>query len=237
MKHQLVFSLLCLTAFTFSSCLKIKKVGSGNIVSDTRLVDSYSRVECDLATEVFWHYSTESKVVITTDDNIISTIKIQVNGDKLRITLKSGIRRIDPTTLVIHIYNDKIKEYSVNGSGSFECTDTIFNSSFRCKINGSGEANVLYKGEDFSAEINGSGEIQAYGNATEGSYDINGSGKIIASYLPVTNASATIDGSGRIYVNANGKLKININGSGDVYYTGSPQLTISINGSGTVHEF
>jgi hypothetical protein len=224
-------------ALIFTSCFKIKKVGSGNVVNDNRLLETCTRVECDLPTDVYWHYSTESKVVVITDDNLLSSINTSVNGNKLRITLKSSIRRIDPTSLEVHIYNDNIKEYEVNGSGTFTTSDTLYNNEFSCKINGSGEANLLYVGEEINAIINGSGEMVLSGAAIDGLYDINGSGKIIGTKMLLNNATATIDGSGRIYVNVTGLLKIYINGSGDVYYKGNPQLNININGSGSIHEF
>ncbi len=225
------------TLVLFTSCYKIKKAGSGNVVNDSRALETFSRVECDLATDIYWHYSAESKVIVITDDNLLSSIKTFVSGDKLRITLKNGMRRIDPTSLEIHIYNDKIKEFEVNGSGTFTTSDTLYNTSFNCKINGSGEAKVLYAGDEVNAIINGSGEMNLYGKANEGLYDINGSGKISAAEMQLNNAIVSIDGSGRIYVNAVDMLKIIINGSGDVYYKGSPQLNININGSGSIHEF
>ncbi len=75
----------------------------------------------------------------------------------------------------------------------------------------------------WTSTLTGSGEIELWGIAQVGDLNISGSGKIKALHLEQDECSASITGSGDMYVFVYDYLDVNITGSGNIFYRGNPQ--------------
>jgi hypothetical protein len=64
--------------------------------------------------------------------------------------------------------------------------------------------------------------------------NISGSGKIKALHLEQDECSASISGSGDMYVFVYDFLDANITGSGNIFYRGNPRINVKISGSGSL---
>jgi hypothetical protein len=86
--------------------------------------------------------------------------------------------------------------------------------------------------------ISGGGHIEsASGFPTQGTITaaIHGGGNIDIRTIDATDATAAVDGGGRIRLHSDRHLTAAINGGGSVGYSGAADVTSAINGGGSVH--
>jgi putative autotransporter adhesin-like protein len=168
--------------------------------------------------------------------DIINDIETVVENGTLKIRNKDRHSwhhydgRID-----IYIEAKSLNALVNSGSGSMKVDGTILTGDFKVTLSGSGDISASIKSDDSHAVISGSGSIKLNGNADNASFVITGSGEMDCKNLKANSVTATVTGSGNIYVQAEKSIVAHITGSGGVIYSGSATNIIShTTGSGSV---
>lgn len=167
------------------------------------------------------------------------TLSIQRTWDRMnnpRIWTISGNTYSQAT---IYITTPTLSQVTVNGSGDFECNDTIQTDEFIAQVHGSGDILVKnVKSKFLLCNVDGSGDINVesfMGEAAE--YNVNGSGDIVTNQVNVSETKISINGSGDISLDMKDCDKVTafLAGSGDIRLTGNANsLSQSSNGSGDI---
>jgi hypothetical protein len=236
--YRICLSLSVIATFILTSCNKqVHKEGSGVITTAVRNVNAFSSIIADGAFRIETYYDTTPHVEVITDDNIIDDVHTFVQDGRLIIEMNNDVMTYDYTSLTIKVYSTGYSQIELDGAIDFFVRDTLAVSALAYQHDGSGNGSILFNGNTLSIKINGAGDIKAYGVSHNSAYSINGSGEINAIQLQTVDATASIDGAGKIYVYCTGILTANIDGSGDIYYTGGAQVNTDINGSGSVSQY
>lgn len=209
---------ICILAMGLASCHKHRIKGEGNIVSETRSVGQFAKIEANGSTDVTVVNDDEYFVVVRGYGNLLPIYKTDVKGDRLVLEFKDGYWNIHNDNITVEVHTPYVDKVSLNGSGSINV--------------GPG-----YDHDRFDANINGSGDIRVADNRFGDMHiDINGSGSFNSETTDADNVHVKISGSGDAYVTALNYLNVRISGSGDVYYRGNPDIEMDISGSGKVHK-
>ena len=244
--------IILLTGVLFASCEK--ENGNGQITTETRQLDSFSKVESAGAYSVYVNHDSKSEIRIEAESNLIQYIRTEVHNGILVI---DNSQNINPEfEIKIYVKTPDINALFLSGSGIIEA-DSLVGDNAEVNISGSGiiDAKIIadhvviqnsgsglvaVELSDSTETINfltsGSGAANLSGSANFGNFVISGSGNINALDLILNELNATISGSGNMDVNVIEFLKVLISGSGSVFYTGDPELDITITGSGTVNK-
>lgn len=216
MKSTLIVVAGALLITTAASCSKNRLHGEGSVISDSRSVGTFTRVESNGSTNVTVVKDSVYKVIVTGYENLVPAYETVVSGDKLSLEFKDKYHNIRNNNVTVEVHTPNIEYFSINGSG-----DVVMNGGFN--------------GSSFEGKINGSGELRV-NNSTYKTFkaDVNGSGDIIASSTTCESGHANISGSGNIELNVTKSLYVKISGSGNVSYWGNPTTEIDVSGSGNV---
>jgi Putative auto-transporter adhesin, head GIN domain len=230
--------------------------GSGDLVQETRQVDSFDRLSLDVPGTIRINQGPPGPLKITTDDNLIDEVVTRVKGDTLVIETEDDHDCIDPTELTVQVSSEEVRslvidgsgdvllrgafasdevELAIDGSGSI-AADDLRADRVSLAIDGSGDIDVAVDAAELRSRIDGSGEIRISGTAGEHAIGIDGSGDIDAIALATATTRIEIDGSGNCAVAADQVLEVQIDGSGAVSYCGDPRVDERIDGSGSVSE-
>ena len=239
-----------LLGIVFIACEKNN--GNGQLTSETRQLDSFSKVESAGAYSVFVTHDSKSEVRIEAESNLIQYIRTEVNNGILKIY---NSENIDPDfEIKIYVKTPNVNALLLSGSGIIEA-DSLVGDHAEVFISGSGiietktiadhvsatnsgsgmlTIDVVDSTETVTCLISGSGLANFSGSAQQGNFVISGSGSIGALNLVLNELDATISGSGNMNVNVIDFLKVLISGSGSVLYMGDPDLDVNITGSGAL---
>ena len=212
--------------------------GSGVIESETRELDEFTELALNYPAKVTIVQGDEYSIEITGDDNLLSQISTEVDGDTLfvRNEERSWSKRVRPSEgLVIELTVVDMNRVDINSAGQL-IVDGFETKDFKITVGGAGditleELNV----RNLAITLGGAGSVYASGSADSLDVSINGFGEFNAGDLEAQKASVTINGSGSTTLWAVDGLDISINGAGNVRYYGDPaNVRESINGAGNV---
>lgn len=188
--------------------------GSGIITSEDRELESFDQVDLSGYGNVEVVFGQESKVKITTDNNLIDLIETAVEDGELRI---SFIESISPTDgLKFEITTPNISIFDISGAGNVTMK--------------------AYSGDSLTLKTSGAATFIVDGVAESVSLNCAGAGKGSLSKLIAKKADVQISGAGSATVNVLETLKVNISGAGSVSYYGTPEVTKTISGLGRVSQ-
>jgi len=212
---------------------------SGDVVSESRNVSDFNRVELRGSGNLIIDQTGEESLEIEADENLIGRIETRVIGDTLRIRVKD--RWLvwpfwSSNRIKYHLSVDELERISISGSGSVK-TKSLEADSLGLHISGSGEGDLSVDVKRLDVSVSGSGEFILSGKAGKQKLTISGSGDYDAKELKSKTADITISGSGKGIVNATEELDIIISGSGDLQYLGRPSINQRISGSGDISQY
>jgi len=210
--------------------------GSGNLVTESRNVSDFDRVDLSGSGEVVIIQGEEESLTVEADDNIMPYVTTEVRGGTLQLALDAeGARSISPTRLRFTVGVKDLAGLEVSGSGSATSTG-IDTERLDIDVSGSGDVRIdSLAAEAVGVQLSGSGDVELRGEVTRQDIDINGSGKYIAGDLGSQTATVAVSGSGDATVWVTESLDAHIGGSGSVNYYGTPQTSFSGDGSEDIH--
>jgi len=211
-------------------------VGSGNVISETREVGYFDKVELKRLGNVYITQGETNKLTIEAEDNLLPYLSTEVTNNELVINKKRSTLAwiIKKKPINIYVTIKDVNELVVLGSGDITSNSLIETNSLKLKISGSGNINVNTDTNYLETGISGSGGIVVNGIANTHNLYISGSGNVNALNLSTITTNIMISGSGNVKVNVIDELNIKISGSGNVQYIGDPEVNTSVSGSGSV---
>jgi uncharacterized protein YjbI with pentapeptide repeats len=214
----LTLKLATLTSLAFlmllvSGCHWVGIRGNGHVVTETRQIGNFSRLEADGAFTINWT-SGPPKLSITTDENLFEYIRTNLSEDRLRI---EWIKPLKGTRGIrVDVSSPTLSHVTLNGAVKFTATNL--------------------SGSEFYLDGNGATRATLSGNVNAMSAELNGASRVDAEGLTVRAMELNISGAGKADVHVTEALKVTISGAGKVTYTGDPKVSRDITGAGSVRK-
>lgn len=231
--------------------------GSGKVISETRDVSGFDRVEIHDGGNLYLVQGDSEALEIEAEENIMPYLSSRVVNHTLFLEIDDSERRSFITTRPINYYltMEDIHGLAISGGGDIEARK-ITTTDLETSITGGGDleigilaadtANMRISGggnidiEEMKADllemrISGGGDVRIHdGKVGEQRVDVSGGGNYRASDLKSDRASAEVSGGGDLTVWVEDHLDIELSGGGSVYYYGDPTVNSSISGGGDI---
>lgn len=185
--------------------------GNGRVITETRPVSNFTKLEADGAFTITWSPGSPS-LKITTDSNLMEYIRSESSGDRLHLEWIKPLQGTHGIKVVVSA--PALTHVTLNGATRLTASD-LAGSEFYLDGNGATRATL-------------SGKV----NAMAG--ELNGAGRLDAEQLTTRAMELSISGAGRADVSVSDVLKVDISGAGKVTYSGSPTISKNISGAGNV---
>ncbi len=214
--RRLSFAVLLVALLAVTSCGSAGAVvGSGNVRTEERPVQGFTRVELEGLGDLTVTQGGSESLKIETDDNVLPLVTSEVRGNTLVLGLQQGTY-LRTTRLNYTVTIKQLDGVTISGSGSAQLNDV---ASQALEVN-----------------VSGSGGVRSAGRADASKIDISGSGSYDGAALTSRTASVVVSGSGSAVVQASETLDVKVSGSGTVEYVGNPRVSQDITGSGGVRK-
>lgn len=220
-------ALVLCSALLFSSCgaLRSAMTGDRNVLPRSyELTDgayriSVSDISNESGTDLRFTVDETRKdeLVITTDDNIFTTLKVEVDRETREISISGDSKkRYAPSEFEISLgvpvsavtlsggYDVEMllptsKELALTVSGAIDGEITLENaSSLTVDISGAAELELAGRAADFTVKASGAAEISAYKLRTE-TAAVNVAGAAELELFVAETLDATVDGAANVY--------------------------------------
>lgn len=218
------------------SCLAQVIAGNGDIQSQSRTTENFSKIDCSGAFHVVLSQGSETQIKVETDANLLPYIIADVSGSRLDLKTKRGVSLKPSKDITVYITLPDLEELNVSGLCKLQSQNTLQSDHLKLDISGTSEINLQLHTGTLNTKISGTSKMNLNGTATSSEYKISGSADILATNLTTENTIVSISGMGKLHVNAQKNLSVNISGMGKVWYKGNPSLRESVSGMGKVRQ-
>ena len=229
-------TLLLLTAlpFTMSHGCAFGNDGSGNVISENRMVTTFNGISLECSANVYFTQGDEQSVKVDAEDNIMSHLITEVKDMTLEI--KMDDKHINSHQAInVYITVKELCLLELAGSGKMIGKSHINCDNMTFKIAGSGSITADIRSLAVKISVSGSGGLNVAGTTTSMDLKIAGSGNVNAKDLQAVSSTVAITGSGSSTINTKDELNVSITGSGGVRYVNEPaKVKSNITGSGNV---
>jgi hypothetical protein len=212
-----IFSL----AVLLSSCNGLNCIsGSGNQVSQTRDVGSFTKVETSGSIKVVLKQGAANSVRIIADDNIIKEIDTDVRGNRLVIDLEGSFCDVNPIT--VYVTSQEFDGVSASGAVEIVGEGKLNVKDFELDLSGSSKVMLDINAANVKTSSSGASEIFLRGQAGSHELDLSGSSSVQALDFVVGRYRIESSGASDSHINVLNELSISSSGSSDVEYRGNP---------------
>ena len=220
--------------FLATACNNGKR-GSGNIITETRNVSTFTKVSAATSIDVDVQQGAETSVIVEADDNLIKYVETKIEGGELKIRLKNISIRND-ATIKVHIVAPRYEGFSASSSAEITSKNTITSSS-NIKLKASSSANIDMQIDAPSVDVDASSsaDITASGRTKEITVDASSSALVELNKLQAETATAKASSSADVSIFASIKVNAKASSSADIKYTGgAADVVKSESSSGTI---
>lgn len=214
MKYRSIISLLSLV-LVFSACHYSDDGISGNgpVVSEVRVVDTFSSISSSLPANIFISQDPEQSLRIETHANIMPLVQTNVVNGELILELSGSIRNLNRFS--IYISAADYERIRLSGAANIRSEGCLAVDDLDVRLSGAGNINLCGEVDNLSVRISGAGNFQSY--------------DMIAQEV-----NAVVSGAGNMRVTAEQILDVTISGAGSIFYRGNPEIFSSISGAGAL---
>ena len=210
--------------------------GSGNVVTQTRELDDFQKIEVDYPAQVIVVQGDETSVKIEAEDNFIDGLQTRVQNETLRIfyRVEDG-DRVRPTKVVkVTVTVKELTDVNFGGAGDLTL-EGIQSDELNLDVSGAGNLKLNdIDAKELSIDMSGAGNISASGEADALKMVISGFGNFNGKDLQVMTADVNLSGAGSATLWVEDRLEAGISGAGSINYYGSPEVTRRVSGVGSV---
>jgi len=239
MKKSILLTALSLFFIAINCNAQTKISGNGNVTTVTRTTGDYDGIKIAGFFDVDLVAGKEGKIILKGEENLLSKIKVEVEGNELKVYVEKGIqlRTSMGKKIEVTVPFEKISAVTLSGSGDVKSKNKINSDSFSAKLSGSGNFDLDVDSRSFDLALSGSGDIVLKGKADSFTSKISGSGNVNASNLKSQAVDVTVSGSGNSVVTCETSITGRVSGSGNIKYLGNPEKRdVKVSGSGKIYK-
>ncbi|NIS80634.1 MAG: hypothetical protein GTO14_10605 [Anaerolineales bacterium] len=224
--------ILALFVLTITGCTQVKRatqqnnvniVGSGDIVSQSRPLSGFNRLEAGLVFDLAVRQGDEFSVVFVADDNWVDYLSARVDGTTLVFDYKDGYAyNVSNVTTRVEVTMPELAGLSLGESSrayieGFETTGT-----FEAELTGSSRLDGNLAAETTRLAVFGSGSVQLSGSSETLELESCGNSLVDLRSFEVDHAILDLACSSSAVVLVTGRLNVEAAQHSQVFFRGNP---------------
>jgi len=227
LKHFLfvliVFTTGCSNDIRSSQKEHLTLIGSGNLVSLDVIVSEFDRVEASLPFAITIHQGHAFRVAITSDDNFIDYILVELSGRTIRFGYQPGhVYDISGVTLQAAVTLPELKRLNLSGSSTVLLDNLSINENLTAELSGVSTLKGRLTANTVDLDVNGSSFVSLAGTGSSLQVASCGNSFLDLSKYKVEDASMEAGCASKVIVNASEKLDISASGNAQAFYVIRP---------------
>lgn len=197
--------------------------GSGNVVSQIKSLEGFTRVNIGNAFHVEIKESGQFSVSISADDNVINLVETEKEGDTLRIGLEAG--DYSEVTLRARITMPELLGVMLTGASQATLEGFSSANDLSVSLSGSSVLEGYVEAREAELRINGASKVSLAGSADRLRVRATGASALDLQHFSVDRVSVALDGASQVTANVRRAIEhARLTGASIFLYDGEPEL-------------
>src|SRR3989338_2876527 len=197
--------------------------GSGNVVSETREIGPFSKLEISGIFDVYILQGDKESVRVEADDNLLEFIRTELSGDKLSLFSDCNVSIKKSTKMNVYVTVKDLKSINSHGIGDVKAQNALKGSDLSVENSAVGDLDLQLDYQSFDIHYTGVGDVRLTSKVDKVEIDCTGVGDIDAYELIAHSMELEHSGVGNTKVYANESIHVDFSGVGEVHYKGNPK--------------
>ena len=222
---------LLLLAIVASGCTAVR--GSGDVVTIEVPVDDFNRLAVSHSFDVNVSVGDEPSLTLRVDDNLESSLEVEVTNDTLRIGLQPRTS-VSNATLEADVTVTSLD--AVEGSGAVSIDlGSLAGSTLELQLSGASDLNGAVDFDNVTGVLSGASNISLSGRVATLDVDASGASDLALLDLEVDGLIVSLSGASSAEVSVNGSIRASLSGASSLRYRGDPDVTtIDVSGASSI---
>lgn len=235
MKRNLItLALVCASFFCTTVCM------AKTVVKEKRETGTFRKISTEGGIDVYFTQNNSYSVVVEADEEYISKIVTEVNGETLVVKWKDRMqpRRIFNNMVVkVHVSAPALTKVSSSGGSDFYAENLKCDESFQLNVSGGADADIknLTVSGDVDVSVSGGADADIRDLVVTGNSNISASGGADCDIENLQTRDCYLSSSGgsdvNVNVSASGNLRARSSGGADINIGGQAN-EVKVNASG-----
>jgi hypothetical protein len=215
---------LLLLAIVASACTAVR--GSGDVVTIEVPVDDFNRLAVSHSFDVNVSVGDEPSLTLRVDDNLESSLEVEVTNDTLRIGLQPRTS-VSNATLEADVTVTSLD--AVEGSGAVSIDlGSLAGSTLELQLSGASDLNGAVDFDNVTGVLSGASNISLSGRVATLDVDASGASDLALLDLEVDGLIVSLSGASSAEVSVNDSIRASLSGASSLRYRGDPDVTTSM---------
>jgi hypothetical protein len=222
---------LLLLAIVASACTAVR--GSGDVVTIEVPVDDFNRLAVSHSFDVNVSVGDEPSLTLRVDDNLESSLDVEVANDTLRIGLQPRTS-VSNATLEADVTVTSLD--AVEGSGAVSIDlGSLAGSTLELQLSGASDLNGAVDFDNVTGVLSGASNISLSGRVATLDVDASGASDLALLDLEVDGLIVSLSGASSAEVSVNDSIRASLSGASSLRYRGDPDVTtIDVSGASSI---
>jgi hypothetical protein len=222
---------LLLLAIVASGCTAVR--GSGDVVTIEVPVDDFNRLAVSHSFDVNVSVGDEPSLTLRVDDNLESSLEVEVTNDTLRIGLQPRTS-VSNATLEADVTVTSLD--AVEGSGAVSIDlGSLAGSTLELQLSGASDLNGAVDFDNVTGVLSGASNISLSGRVATLDVDASGASDLALLDLEVDGLIVSLSGASSAEVSVNDSIRASLSGASSLRYRGDPDVTtIDVSGASSI---
>jgi hypothetical protein len=186
-------------------------------------LSGFSKIDAGGAFRVDVTRSDSYSVVINVDEKVVPYLDVRVEGDTLRIHLKSGLVGASGP-LEAKVSMPVLRGLDLSGATRTSITGFKSAENLDANVSGASQLTGDIEAGNVRLDISGASRVTLQGKGQAMNLEASGASQANLGAFQVGNADVQLSGASKATINATGKLNVDASGASQVRYAGSPTL-------------
>ncbi len=217
----LVILVVSTTSCLFDSFTGIK--GNGNIRSEQRTIETpFDAIDVGQGIHVFLTQSSEQRIDVEADENIINLLKTEVKGHTLHIFLEKNVYRAAARN--VYVNTSKIIHLATSSGARIQTGNTVKTDDLELDASSGSSMKLKITAQNIQCETSSGADIRIEGTTTFFQAKASSGSTIYASNMESENTTAKVSSGANMDVYASESLTAKASSGGDIDYAGNPKV-------------
>jgi hypothetical protein len=197
----------------FTACDDHGIFASGNIVSETRVVDTFNSLDISVPANIYISQEADQNLRIETHENVMRVLETVVLNGELNIRLTRSLRNLD--RLDIFVSAEDYERIELSGAATLSTEGCLDLDELNIRVSGASKINLCGQADVMDVRLSGASDFRSYG-------------------MEVQELRAVVSGASDMRVTAEELLDVTISGAASIRYKGYPEIHSDISGAGSL---
>lgn len=196
--------------------------GNGDVIHKTFNLDqSFTGVSSSSGWDVKLKKSTENKIEVSTDENIMPLFSHKIENGMLKISSKKSINRSKIREAVVY-YTEELQQLHASSGSELSSAEVFEQKNLKIDASSGADLSVKLKTESTSVDISSGAEVSLNGTCINFTVDASSGSELKAKNLKTKNSNLDASSGASIDVEVAETLTADTSSGADITYYGKP---------------